>query len=305
MALKYNLQLLFKQDYSKDYMPIIKSRPFKEKRPLVSSIIAAYNEEENIAACIEAQLSQTYPNMEIIVVENGESKDKTYEIAKSYEIKTKGKVRAYTIPGKQKGPGNAWTYGFKKSKGKVVCIVGADLIYDKDYISKGIVPILEGETVGINHKEEICKNPKNLWARAFFYRRSFVQPNSLSKVFTLIRRDYLKDKLWDPSLGYADDQTINRKFGTEFPAPNLNIYQNNPSSLREIWEHAGRVGRSMKINPLIVVLSLPLFPIYSLYKSAKHLIKEDFYIPFIIFLPIYYSVRYFAYFKEALKKLFI
>ncbi len=286
-------------------MPILKSKPFKEKTPLVSSIIPAYKEEENIASCIEALLKQSYSNIEIIVVENGESNDKTYEIAKSYEKKTRGKVRAFTIPGKQRGPGNALIYGFKKAKGKIISLVGADLLYGKDYISKGIIPILKGETVGTNHREEICKNLNNLWARAFFYKRSFVQKSGLSKVFTLIRRDYLKDRLWDQSLGYADDQTIYRKFGTEFPGLDLEIYQNNPSTFREIWEHSSWVGKSMKIKPIIVVLSLPFFLLYALYKTSKHLIKEDFYIPFILFLPIYYSVKYMAYFKESLKKFFI
>ncbi|MEK6908495.1 MAG: glycosyltransferase family 2 protein [Nanoarchaeota archaeon] len=284
-------------------MPILKSKPFNEKYPLVSSIIPAYKEEENIVACIDALLKQSYSNMEIIVVENGESNDRTYEIAKSYEKKTKGKVKAFTIPGKQRGPGNALIYGFKKTRGKVISLVGADLVYGKDYISKGIIPILKGETVGVNHKEEVCKNLNNLWARAFFYKRSFIQSSGLSKVFTIIRKDYLKDHLWDPSLGYADDQTIYRKYGIEFKGLDLEIYQNNPSSFKEIWEHASWVGKSMKINPLLVILSFPLFPLYALYKTIRHLAKDDFYIPFIIFLPIYYSVRYIAYFKESLKKL--
>ncbi len=138
-------------------MPVVEGKPFKEKFPLVSSIIPAYKEEENIALCIEALLKQTYPNMEIIVVENGNSSDLTYKIAKAYERKTKGKVRAYTIPGPQKGPGNALIYGFKKTRGKIISLVGADLIYGKDYISKGIAPILNGETVGTNHKENLSK----------------------------------------------------------------------------------------------------------------------------------------------------
>ncbi|MSS74063.1 glycosyltransferase family 2 protein [Candidatus Pacearchaeota archaeon] len=284
-------------------MPIVKGKPFKEKFPLVSSIIPAYKEEDNIATCIEALLNQTYPNMEVIVVENGNSKDKTYEIAKSYEQKTKGKVRVYTIPGSQKGPGNALIYGFKKTKGKIISLVGADLLYGKDYISKGIAPILKGETVGTNHKEELCKNVSNFWARAFFYRRSFIQKNGLSKVCTLVRKDYLKDKLWDPSLGYADDQTMYLKFGTEFPGLDLEIYQNNPASFREIWEHSTWVGKSMNINPFIVILSVPFWPLYIVYKTIKDLVKDEFYIPFILFLPVYYSVRYAAYVKEAVKKL--
>ncbi len=283
-------------------MPVVKSKPLKNKNLLVSSVIAAYNEELHLAECIEYLLKQSYSNAEIIIVENGESKDKTYQIAKSYEKKFPGKVRAFSLPGKQKGPGNAWNFGAKKAKGEIIHIVGADLRYGKNYIKEGIKPIIRGNSVGLVHKEEKCNNVHNLWARAFFYRRNSEHKPGLSRVFSLIKKDYLIKRPFNSALGYADDQTIYMTEKTEFPTYNLEVYHTNPASFADTWGHSRWVGRSIN-NPLKTILLIPLFPFYALYKTYNHM-KEDFYIPFIFFLPIYYSIRYWAYATEAFRKLF-
>jgi glycosyltransferase involved in cell wall biosynthesis len=55
-----------------------------ERRGLVSVIVAAYNHEAYIRQCIDSALAQTYPDVEIVVVDDGSS-DGTYEILKSYD----------------------------------------------------------------------------------------------------------------------------------------------------------------------------------------------------------------------------
>lgn len=52
--------------------------------PLVSIIIPAYNCEKWIADSIKSALAQTWPNKEIIVVDDG-STDRTLQIAKQFE----------------------------------------------------------------------------------------------------------------------------------------------------------------------------------------------------------------------------
>ena len=53
-------------------------------KPLVSILIPAYNAEEYIGETLESAVAQTYPHREIIVVNDG-SRDRTLEIARSFE----------------------------------------------------------------------------------------------------------------------------------------------------------------------------------------------------------------------------
>jgi len=288
---------IFKNISNKDSMSLLKGKRFKGS-PLVSAVIAAHNEESHIAICINSLLAQQYKKLEILVVENGNSKDRTLEIAQEF-AEQYAQVRAFSIPRVQKGPGNAWNFGVRKAKGQIVMICGADLVYSKDYIKKGIEVLRTGKSIGIIHKEEKCNNLKNWWARAFFYKRDSLNENGLSKVFSLIDKEYVLKRPFNSELGYADDQTIYLTEGTEFMGADLLVGHTNPASFEDTWDHSKWVGRSMR-KPWNIVLVLPLFPLYSMYKTLRHL-TSDFYIPFIFFLPIYYSIRYFAYFIESVK----
>jgi GT2 family glycosyltransferase len=53
-------------------------------KPLVSILIPAFNAEQWIADCLRCAVAQTWPNKEIIVVDDG-SKDQTLAIAKQFE----------------------------------------------------------------------------------------------------------------------------------------------------------------------------------------------------------------------------
>ena len=52
------------------------------EKPMVSIVITAYNAERFIGACINAALEQTYPNFEVLVVDDG-STDGTAQICSS------------------------------------------------------------------------------------------------------------------------------------------------------------------------------------------------------------------------------
>lgn len=98
----------------------------KSDLPLVSTITPVLNGEKYIAENLKSIKNQTYPNIEMIVVDNF-SKDKTVDIAK--------KMGAVVY---KKGPERASqdNYGVKMAKGKYVFITGCDMVLDKDYIEQ-------------------------------------------------------------------------------------------------------------------------------------------------------------------------
>jgi len=97
------------------------SKKNKEK-PLVSIIIAAYNEENYIKRCIESVQNQTYEEIEIIVVDDG-STDKTGEICKNLAEKD---TRINYITQNNSGLPLTRKKGFENAKGKYIQFIDGD-----------------------------------------------------------------------------------------------------------------------------------------------------------------------------------
>ena len=78
-----------------------------KKKSIVSVVIPAYNEEEDIEGCVRTLINQSYKPLEIIFVDDG-STDKTLEILSKYkDIKV--------LKQDHKGPGAARNFGVSKS----------------------------------------------------------------------------------------------------------------------------------------------------------------------------------------------
>ena len=89
---------------------------------LVSVIIPAYNAEKYIGACLDSVISQTYKNIEIVVVNDGSS-DRTKEIIENYAEKDK---RIKLISTENGGVSRARNIGIDNSKGEFFTFVDAD-----------------------------------------------------------------------------------------------------------------------------------------------------------------------------------
>ena len=86
---------------------------------MVSVIITTINEEEVIEKLLRSIKKQTYKDIEIILVDNPKTKDRTREIAKKYtnNVFIKGPERSVQR-----------NFGVSKAKGKYVMILDADMI---------------------------------------------------------------------------------------------------------------------------------------------------------------------------------
>ncbi|NTP99154.1 glycosyltransferase [Enterococcus faecium] len=90
--------------------------------PLVSIIIPVYNIEKFIAKCLESLVSQTYKNIEIIIVNDG-STDKSPSICRSYAAKDN---RIKLINQKNQGLSGARNTGIQHITGDLVLFVDGD-----------------------------------------------------------------------------------------------------------------------------------------------------------------------------------
>lgn len=112
-------------------------------KPLVSVIIPAYNAEEFISDTIDSILNQSYPNIEIIIVDDG-SKDKTAQIVKEY----KDKVR-YFFQENSGGCSVPRNYGIQKSLGDFLCFNDADDLMMSDRLKSQIDFLSQNPEVGL------------------------------------------------------------------------------------------------------------------------------------------------------------
>ena len=106
-----------------------------EKLPLISVIIPAHNSKETIETAIESIALQTYPNLEIIVIDDN-STDKTEGVVKAL-IKKYPCISYYALPfddpkrfsksGRNVNAGYAArNYGFEKARGEWITFQDAD-----------------------------------------------------------------------------------------------------------------------------------------------------------------------------------
>lgn len=102
----------------------------------VSIITVVYNGIEYIGDCIESVLSQTYPDVEYIVVDGG-STDGTVERVRAY-----GTRIARFVSGPDKGLYDAMNKGLGLATGEVIGFLNADDFYRHDRVLEKTVALL-------------------------------------------------------------------------------------------------------------------------------------------------------------------
>lgn len=123
----------------------LRSSSAETTQPLISIIVPARNEARNIRRCIEALKSQTYSNLELIVVDDG-STDATLDILKEIQASEQktpqpGISPAITIitgselPSGWAGKPHALHQGYQASQGEWLCFIDADTFASPQLIS--------------------------------------------------------------------------------------------------------------------------------------------------------------------------
>jgi glycosyltransferase involved in cell wall biosynthesis len=105
--------------------------------PRVSVIVPAFNAGYTLAETIESVLSQTYSDLELIVIDDG-SRDGTKEIVSAYERKD---ARIAYLWQKNSGVSAARNRGLQASRGEFVSILDADDLWDAGKLERQFVAL--------------------------------------------------------------------------------------------------------------------------------------------------------------------
>ncbi len=131
--------------------------------PRVAVLIPAYNEETVIVRTVRSVLNSDYPNLHIIVIDDGSS-DRTFEVAKAAytaEIAS-GRVQVLTKP--NGGKAAALNYALELLQEEIYVGIDADTVIASDAISK-LIPHFEDPLIGAVAGNAKVGNRVNLWTR--------------------------------------------------------------------------------------------------------------------------------------------
>lgn len=114
----------------------------ENKMAMVSVIIPVYNAEKYIRECLESLLRQTYPDFEIICVDDG-SQDGSPEILRMYEERDS---RISVLVQQNQYAGVARNAGMERAKGKYLLFLDADDFFCEDMLEEVVREAEENRT---------------------------------------------------------------------------------------------------------------------------------------------------------------
>lgn len=213
----------------------------------VSVLIPMYNAEKYISATIENVLKQSWPDLEVIIVDDG-STDDSYALAKRYESSN---VHIYKQD--NKGASAARNFAFQKSTGELIQYLDADdlLSYNKieeqvklyskvnnkeAVIASGIL-LFDGDVMQTIHipQRQVCTDyySKPIDLLIGICSEKYIVQSSI----WLMHRDLLaKVGDWNEQLTLNDDgeyffRVVGKSSGVYFCPQGAVFYRNTPHSL--------------------------------------------------------------------------
>jgi cellulose synthase/poly-beta-1,6-N-acetylglucosamine synthase-like glycosyltransferase len=128
----------------------------------VTIIVPAFNEEMVIEKSIQSLLEQTYPNLEILIVDDG-STDLTYIKAKRFEFSTE--MRSLRVLTKiNGGKAKAINHGIINSTGSLIMVVDADSKLDKNAVLL-MSRYFDDKNIAAVAGSVYVSNQNNLWTK--------------------------------------------------------------------------------------------------------------------------------------------
>ena len=192
--------------------------------PLVSIVITTRNEEDNIENCLASIIEQTYPNIEVIVVDNN-STDKTFEIA----LKFTNKVF-------NKGPERSTqrNYGMSKiASGKYVMFLDADMILGPKVTEACVSMSENGNWIALHIPEYVLGT--KYFTRVRRFERSFYNGTVIDGARFFKKSTFIKVGGFDETLSGPEDWDIDKKIKQ---IGRIGLIPSSSEYLKEnLWEH--------------------------------------------------------------------
>ncbi len=220
--------------------------------PMISVIIPTFNYAEFIPDAIESVLSQTFEDLEIIVVDDG-STDNTKDVLNKYS----DKIKYYYQD--NKGPASARNLGIKNASGSYICFLDSDDIFIPNKlqvqidtfnsISNQNTALLYSNFTSVNKKLNLsiqhyqCPRFKShKHALGYLIKHNFINTSTV-----MIKKDCLYNVgLFDEELKYLEDYDLWLKLGYKYEF--FHITKSLVKTRSHNKNYSRQVSSSVKLN---------------------------------------------------------
>lgn len=181
---------------------------------LVSIIVPLHNDGKNIVYCLNSLMTQTYKNIEIIVVENGSS-DNGYSICRQYSHRD-SRIKVFSI--EQTGVSRARNFGLDVSEGNYIFFCDSDDFMENDMIEQMVCvleedecPIVVCEYARVKHHRQQdyfrkATTVTKLWSGGYLAERMFLDNSIRGSVWNkAFSRKIIGEIRFDNDLSYCED----------------------------------------------------------------------------------------------------
>lgn len=217
-------------------------------RPLVSVVIAVYDEERHLANCLRSLVAQAYEPLDIVVVDDG-SRDATATIAAGFP-------QVVLLRGAHRGAAPSRNDGARRARGEILVFLDGDMVFPPPFIERLIAPMLTEDVPGTFTREILVANSERRWARAHMLGRHLPLDSHFPPDFPDRWENYRAIRasaFWSvggfDEIGHGEDVTVGRKLGVlAVVAPDAVCYHYEPDDLRDIFRSARWLGRGERIQ---------------------------------------------------------
>lgn len=185
-------------------------------QPLISVIVPFYNAEVYIDQCIQSILTQSYQNLQVILV-NDASTDNSLAVVEHYTTDSRIEVHSHSS---NQGLSTARNTGLKYSRGEYISFIDADDYIDTDFYTTLLVAIGSFDLVQMGFRR-VTETGSVLFEKTPYWLYRFV-----TSCTRLYRTDYLQQHqlLFDTTVLYYEDILFSLRLWTLKPRYTLIHY---------------------------------------------------------------------------------
>lgn len=275
LLVDFSLIVLWQTNY-KDVKDGITDTPF------VSILIAARNEEDNLAHCLESILAVDYPaNKFEILIGDDKSEDQTGEVADAFSIRYQ-QVKSYTIYKQEiegNGKANVLAQLARKAKGEFLFVTDADIRVPSRWLKSMLLGMSEGVALVTGTSVVVGAN-----ILAYMQQIDWLFATGMLKVVS--------------DLGVPVTTMGNNMLVRKSAYDDIGGYEALPFSVTEDLELFNHIKKKFKtvnlFNPDVLNESKPEKSLYELLAQRKRWMRGAFELPFIMVVLLAMQASFFV-----------